>query len=94
MLTGLKLEILFFLEVPLSNGETKAILVSSGKIPCNRLLLMALDNGLHKTWTAILTSLGGIMSKPTVFLVSISFKTFHISFGFVKQISLTQKKLN
>ena len=53
---------------------------------------MSLHNGLHKTWTAILTSLSGIMSKPTDFLVSISIKSFNIPFVFVKQISLPQEK--
>ena len=32
------------------------------------------------------------MSKPTVYLVPISFKGSNISFGVVKQISLTQEK--
>ena len=52
---------------------------------------MSLHNGLHKTWTAILTSLGGIMSRPTDFLVSISLKSFNIPFVFT-QISLPQEK--
>ena len=40
-----------------------AILASSGKIPCSRLLLlMALDNRLHKIWGATLTGLGAIQT--------------------------------
>lgn len=54
-------------------------------------LQLALVNELHKTWTSTLTSLGGIMSKPTDFLVSISLKSFNIPFVF-KQISLPQEK--
>ena len=92
ILIDLKLEISFFLEVPLSSGETRAILASFGKTPCNRLLIMALNNGLHKTWAAILTELRGIMSMPTVFLASVSFKSFNISFEVVKQMSLPQGK--
>ena len=38
ILAGLKLEVLFFLEVPLSSEKTKAISVSSGKRPSNLLL--------------------------------------------------------
>ena len=38
ILAGLKLEILFFLEVPSSSEKTKAISVSSGKRPSNLLL--------------------------------------------------------
>ena len=44
--------------------EKLAISASSGKAPCSRLLLlMALDNGLHKTWGAILTSLSAIQTN-------------------------------
>ena len=49
---------------------------------------MALDNGLHKTYAANLTSLDEIMSKPTVFLFSV---VFFSSFE-VTKILLPQRK--
>lgn len=55
-------------------------------------LQLALVNELHKTWASTLTSWGGIMSKPTVLLVTISFKSFDIHLESLKQISLPQVK--
>ena len=55
-------------------------------------LRLALVNELHKTGASTLTSLGGIMSKPTVLLVSISFKSCDIHLESLKQISLPQVK--
>ena len=44
ILTGRKFDISFFL-VPLSSGETMAILASSGKMPFDKLLFIAFDKG-------------------------------------------------
>ena len=55
-------------------------------------LQLALVNELHKTWASTLTSLGGIMSKSTVLLVPIFFKSFDIHLESLKQISLPQVK--
>ena len=55
-------------------------------------LQLALVNELHKTWTSTLTSLGGIMSKPTVLLVSITFKSCDIHLESLKQILVPQVK--
>ena len=48
-MTGLELEISFFLEVPLSSGETKGILGSFRKTSFHRLFLIALGKGSYKT---------------------------------------------
>ena len=53
---------------------------------------MALDEGIYKTWAALLTSVVGIILKPSVFLLSIAFKSLNFSFGVVKQVSLPQGK--
>ena len=45
ILTGRKFYIPFLLEVPLSGGETMTVLVSSGKMPFDRLLFIAFDKG-------------------------------------------------
>ena len=45
ILTGQKFYIPFLLEVPLSGGETMAILASSGKMPFDKLLFIAFDKG-------------------------------------------------
>ena len=47
-LTGLKFEILFFLSVPLSIGETATILAASGKIPKVKLSLIVFARGSDK----------------------------------------------
>ena len=54
--------------------------------------VMALDEGIYKTWAALLTSVVGIILKPSVFLLSIAFKSLNFSFGVVKQVSLPQGK--
>ena len=51
---------------------------------------MALDEGIYKTWAALLTSVVGIILKPSVLLRSIAFKSLNFSFGVVKQVSLPQ----
>ena len=43
ILTGRKFYIPFLLEVPLSGGETMTVLVSSRKMPFDRLLFIAFD---------------------------------------------------
>ena len=43
--TGRKFDISFLLEVPLSSGETMAILASSGKMLFDKLLFIAFDKG-------------------------------------------------
>ena len=73
-LSSQKFDISFFLEVPLSSGETMAILASSGKMPYDKQLSIAFDKALHKTLAATFTSLGGIISKPTVFLSQVHSK--------------------
>ena len=55
-------------------------------------LQLALVNELHKTRASTLTSLGGIMSKPTVLLVSITFKSCDIHLDSLKQILVPQVK--
>ena len=67
ILTDRKFDISFFFsEIPLSSGETMAILASFGKVPFD-ILFISFEIDLHKTIVAILASLGGIISKSTVF---------------------------
>ena len=73
-LTGLKLEMLFLLSVPLSIGETAAILTASGKIPIVKLLLIVFVRGSDKIFANSFTSFGGILSTLAAFLVSIFFR--------------------
>ena len=48
----------------LSKGETHAILALSGNIPLLELLLIAMANGLLKTFADSFISFGGILSIP------------------------------
>ena len=67
-LTGLKFEMLFLLSVPLSTGETAAILAASGKIPMVKLSLIVFVRGSDKIFADSFTSFGGILSTPVAFL--------------------------
>ena len=71
ILTGLKLEISFLFGLPLSSGITETILASSGNTPYFRLLFIAIESGVLSTSAESFTNLGGILSKPVAFLVSI-----------------------
>ena len=59
-----------------SKGETHAILALPANIPLLKLLLMAIANGLLKTYADSFISFGGILSIPvdllSVFLKSCS----------------------
>ena len=66
-LTGLKFEMLFVLLVPLSIGETAAILAASGKIPIVKLSLIVFLRGSDKIFADGFTSFGGILSTPVAF---------------------------
>ena len=48
----------------LSEGETHTILALSGNIPLLKLLLIAMANGLLKTFADSFISFGGILSIP------------------------------
>ena len=74
-LTGLKLEILFLSGFPLSNGTTVVTFMLSGNTLLSILKFMAVVSIGTKKLDAILMSLVGIVSVPTVFLVSISFRS-------------------
>ena len=65
-----------------------AILASSGRMPFDKLLFIAIDKGFHKTLAANFISLGGIISKRTTFFVSIALKSLNISSGFAPQTLL------
>ena len=67
-LTGLKLEMLFLLSVPLSTGKTAAILAASGKIPMVKLSLIVFVRGSDKIFADSFTSFGGILSTSVAFL--------------------------
>ena len=77
-LTGLKLEILFLSGLPLSNGTTVVTFVLSGNTLLSILKFMAVVNIGAKKLDAVLMSLVGIVSIPTVFLVSSSFRSLFI----------------
>ena len=66
--TGLKFEMLFLLSVPLSIGETAAVLAASGKIPIVKLSLIVFVRGSDKMFADSFTSFGGILSRPVAFL--------------------------
>ena len=74
-LTDLKLEI-FLYGFSLSNGETVATFAFSGDTLFSIPEFMAVVSIGAKKLDAILMSLGGIVSMPTAFLVSISFRSF------------------
>ena len=59
----------------LSKGETHAILALSGNTPLLKLLLIAMANGLPKTFPDSFISFGGILSIPADFLLSIFLKS-------------------
>ena len=70
-LTGLKFEMLFLLSVPLSIGETAAILAASGKIAIVKLSLIVFVRGSDKIFADSFTSFGGILSTSLAFFISI-----------------------
>ena len=63
----------------LAKGETHAILALSGNIPLLKLLLIAMANGLLKTFADSFISFGGILSIPVDFLLSIFLKSYSTS---------------
>ena len=73
-LTSLKFEMLFLLSVPLSIGETAAILAASGKIAIVKLSLIVFVRGSDKIFADSFTSFGGILSTPVAFFISIFFR--------------------
>ena len=75
-LTGLKLEKSFLSDLPLSNGTTVATFAFSGNTLFSILEFMGVVNIGAKRLDAILMSLLGMVSIPTVFFVSISFRSF------------------
>ena len=78
-LTGLKLEMSFLSGLPLSNGTAVATFAFSGKTLFSILELMAVVSIAAKQLDVILMSLGGMVSIPTAFLVSISISFFTLS---------------
>ena len=74
MLTGRKLVREYLSSVCLSKGEMHAILALSGNIPLLKLLLIAMANGLLKTFADSFISFGGILSILVDFLLSIFLK--------------------
>ena len=54
----------------------------------DKVLFIPFDKGWHKTFAAIFTSLGRIISKPTAFFVSSTFKSLNNSSGFAPQTLL------
>ena len=54
----------------------------------DKVLFIPFDKGWHKALAAIFTSLGRIISKPTAFFVSSTFKSLNNSSGFVPQTLL------
>ena len=73
-LTGLMFEMLFLLSVPLSIGETAAILAASGKIPIVKLSLIVFVRGSDKIFADSFTNFGGILSTSVTFFISIFFR--------------------
>ena len=71
MLTGRKLVTEYLSSMCLSKGEVKAILALSGNMPFLKLLLIAMPNGLLKTFADNFVSFDGILSIPVDFLISI-----------------------
>ena len=65
---GLWFEKLYLLSVPLSIGETAAVLAASGKIPVVKLSLIVFVRGSDKMFADSFTSFGGILSTPVAFL--------------------------
>ena len=72
-LTGLKLEMLFLLSVPLSIGETVAVLAASIKIPILKLSLIVFVRGSDKMFADSFTSFCDIFSTPVAFFISVFF---------------------
>ena len=59
----------------LSKGETHAILALSWNIPLLKLLLIAMANGLLKTFANSFVSFGGVLFIPVDFLLIIFHKS-------------------
>ena len=68
-LTGRKLVREYLSSVCLSKEEMHAILALSGKISLLKLLLIAMANGLLKTFADSFISFGGILYIPADFLL-------------------------
>ena len=82
-LTGLKLTVSFLSGLPLSNGTTVTTFAFSGNTLFPILQLMAFVSIGAKKLDVILMCLGGMISIPNAFLVSISFRSyFTLSLGF------------
>ena len=90
MLTGRKLVTEYLSSVCLSKGEVKAILALSGNMPFLKLLLIAMANGLLKTFADNFVSFGGILSIRVDFLISI-FLFFFFFFLYLWQTIYTGK---
>ena len=58
----------------LSNGERHATLALPGNIPLLKLLLIAIANGLLKTFADNSISFGKVLSIPVDFLLSLFLK--------------------
>ena len=67
--TGLKLETLLFLSVPLLIEETAATFAVSGNMPLDRLSLMVLVSVPYKLFAKSFISFGGILSTPVGILI-------------------------
>ena len=67
ILTGLKLKMLFLLSVPLSIGETVAILTASRKILIVKLSLIAFVRDSDKIFADSFSSFGGLLSTSVAF---------------------------
>ena len=70
------MEISFLIGLPLSSGITEAILASSENTPYFRILFIAIERGVLNISAESFTNLGGILSKPVAFLVSIFLRRF------------------
>ena len=75
MLRGQKLVTEYLSSVCSFKGETDAILALSGNFPLLKLLSIAMDNSLLKTFADSFISFGGILSIPLDFLLSIFHKS-------------------
>ena len=64
--------------LPLLGRITETILASSGNTPYFRLLFIAIERGVLSISAESFTNLGGILSKPVAFLVSIFLKRFEL----------------
>ena len=73
------MEISFLIGLPLSSGITEAILASSENTPYIRILFIAIERGVLNISAESFPNLGGILSKPVAFLVSIFLRRFSTS---------------